>query len=33
MAGIYVAIMALTIPLIFYGERIRHKTALWKVIL
>ena len=33
MAGIFVAIMALAIPLIFYGERIRHKTALWRIIL
>ena len=33
MAGIFVAIMALAIPLIWYGERIRHITALWRVIL
>ena len=33
MAGIYVAIMALAIPLVLFGERIRHTTALWRVIL
>jgi len=33
MAGIFVAIMALAIPLVLYGERIRHTTALWRVIL
>lgn len=33
MAGIFVAIMALAIPLVWYGERIRHATALWRVIL
>ncbi|GAB7324494.1 hypothetical protein MBLNU13_g08410t1 [Cladosporium sp. NU13] len=33
MAGIFVAIMALAIPLVLYGERIRHRTALWRVIL
>ena len=32
-AGIFVAVMALAIPLIWYGERIRHTTALWRVIL
>ena len=33
MAGIFVAIMALAIPLVCYGERIRHTTALWRIIL
>ena len=33
MAGIFVAIMALAIPLVLYGDRIRHTTALWRVIL
>ena len=33
MAGIFVAVMALAIPLVLYGERIRHTTALWRVIL
>ena len=33
MAGIFVAIMALAIPLAMYGEKIRHRTALWRVIL
>ncbi|KAF2724697.1 MFS general substrate transporter [Polychaeton citri CBS 116435] len=32
-AGIYVAIMALAIPLALFGERIRHSTARWKIIL
>jgi hypothetical protein len=32
-AGVYVAVMALAIPLALYGERIRHKTAQWRIIL
>lgn len=32
-AGVYVAIVALAIPLSFFGARIRHKTALWRIIL
>ncbi|TKA64032.1 hypothetical protein B0A55_10129 [Friedmanniomyces simplex] len=32
-AGIYVIIMLFAIPLIFFGQRIRHATAKWKIIL
>ncbi|KAK8185441.1 major facilitator superfamily domain-containing protein [Phyllosticta capitalensis] len=32
-AGIYVAILLLGVPLYFYGERIRHATAKWRIIL
>ncbi|KAM0718259.1 hypothetical protein Q7P37_006591 [Cladosporium fusiforme] len=32
-AGIFVAIMALAIPLVLYGEKIRHTTAQWRIIL
>lgn len=32
-AGIYVAVLALAIPLALYGERIRHKTAQWRIIM
>ena len=33
MAGIYLAIMLLTIPLIIFGQRIRHTTGGWRIIL
>lgn len=32
-AGVSVAILALAIPLSMYGERTRHKTSQWKIIL
>ncbi|KAK8176246.1 major facilitator superfamily domain-containing protein [Phyllosticta citribraziliensis] len=32
-AGIYVALLLLGVPLYFYGERIRHATAKWRIIL
>ena len=32
-AGVYVAVMALVIPLALYGEKIRHKTAQWRIIM
>lgn len=32
-AGVYVAIMALAIPLVLFGERMRHTTAQWRIIL
>ncbi|KAK7513254.1 major facilitator superfamily domain-containing protein [Phyllosticta citriasiana] len=32
-AGIYVAFLLLGVPLYFYGERIRHATAKWRIIL
>ena len=32
-AGVYVLIMLFAIPLIFFGQRIRHATAKWKIIL
>ena len=32
-AGVYVAVMALAIPLALYGEKIRHKTAQWRIIM
>lgn len=32
-AGVYVAVLALAIPLYYFGERIRHKTSLWKIVL
>ncbi|KAE9972770.1 hypothetical protein EG328_004817 [Venturia inaequalis] len=32
-AGVYVAILALAIPLFFFGERVRHTTSLWKIVL
>ncbi|KAL2353778.1 major facilitator superfamily domain-containing protein [Cryomyces antarcticus] len=32
-AGVFVAIMALAIPLAIFGERIRHKTGQWRIIL
>jgi hypothetical protein len=32
-AGVFVAILALAIPLSIYGERMRHKTSQWKIIL
>jgi hypothetical protein len=32
-AGVYVAILALSIPLAMFGERLRHRTSQWKIIL
>lgn len=32
-AGIYVLIMLLAVPVILFGQRIRHASARWKVIL
>ncbi|KAK4982407.1 hypothetical protein LTR66_009282 [Elasticomyces elasticus] len=32
-AGIFVAIMALAIPLSIFGERIRHRAGQWRIIL
>lgn len=32
-AGIFVAIIGLAIPLSIFGERMRHKTAQWRIIL
>lgn len=32
-AGVYVAILALAIPLSFFGARIRHITGSWRIIL
>lgn len=32
-AGIYVLIMSLAIPVIIWGQKMRHVTAQWKVIL
>lgn len=32
-AGVFVAIIALAIPLSIFGQRIRHKTAQWRIIL
>lgn len=32
-AGIYVLIMLLAIPVIIFGQKIRHTTAQWRVIL
>ncbi|KAF2400137.1 MFS general substrate transporter [Trichodelitschia bisporula] len=32
-AGVFVAIMALAIPLALYGARIRHRTSQWRIIL
>lgn len=32
-AGIYVIILLLAIPLAIFGQRIRHATAKWKIIL
>lgn len=33
MAGVYVAVCALAIPVALYGQRIRHVTAEWRIIL
>lgn len=32
MAGINVGIMLLAVPLWYYGKRIRHTSASWKVV-
>lgn len=32
-AGIYVLILLSAIPLIFFGQRLRHVTARWRIIL
>ena len=32
-AGIYVLIMLLAIPLALFGQRLRHTTARWRIIL
>ncbi|KAF2436447.1 MFS general substrate transporter [Tothia fuscella] len=32
-AGVFVAILALAIPLAFYGARLRHRTAQWRIVL
>ena len=32
-AGVFVAIIALAIPLSLFGRRIRHATAQWRIIL
>ncbi|KAK5111863.1 hypothetical protein LTR62_004595 [Meristemomyces frigidus] len=32
-AGVYVAILLLALPLIFFGQRIRHASARWRLIL
>lgn len=32
-AGIYVFVMVLAIPLVIWGQRIRHATATWRIIL
>lgn len=32
-AGVYVAILALAIPLSLYGDRLRHISAQWRIIL
>ncbi|TKA68422.1 hypothetical protein B0A49_08384 [Cryomyces minteri] len=32
-AGVFVAIMALAIPLAMFGKRVRHKTRQWRIIL
>lgn len=32
-AGIFVAIMALAMPLVIWGQQIRHKTAGWRIII
>lgn len=32
-AGVFVGFMALAIPLIIYGKRIRHVSARWRIIL
>lgn len=32
-AGLYVAIMLFALPLVFFGQKIRHATSQWKVIL
>lgn len=32
-AGVFVAIIALAIPLSIFGERLRHRTSQWKLIL
>jgi hypothetical protein len=32
-AGVYVVVLLLAIPLYFFGERIRHKTSLWKIVM
>lgn len=33
MAGVYIAVCALAIPVALYGQRIRHITAEWRIIL
>ncbi|KAI7153085.1 hypothetical protein KC352_g28000, partial [Hortaea werneckii] len=32
-AGIYVLVMILGVPLVLYGQKIRHVTAGWRIIL
>ena len=32
-AGVFVGFMALAIPLALYGERMRHVSAEWRIIL
>jgi hypothetical protein len=32
-AGVAIAILALAIPLSIYGERLRHRTSQWRIIL
>ncbi|KAK6434429.1 hypothetical protein LTR95_009393, partial [Oleoguttula sp. CCFEE 5521] len=32
-AGVFVAIMALAIPLSLYGAKLRHKSAQWRIVL
>jgi hypothetical protein len=32
-AGVYVAICLLAVPVIAYGQKIRHITAQWRIIL
>lgn len=32
-AGVFVAILALGLPLWYFGEKIRHVTGKWKIIL
>ena len=32
-AGIYVLVMVLGVPLVLYGQKIRHVTAGWRIVL
>jgi hypothetical protein len=32
-AGVYVAILLLAVPLVFFGQRMRHASAKWRIIL